>query len=354
MWSWPICPSDQTPHTGVIGQGQSGIALILAVVSVFLLTVAVFQTRAGVNLAEEIATGSAQEMQALYLARSGLALVSAALVEDDSQVDSYQDDWAAANNQGAVPIAEVGWAVGKVSDEEGKFNVLDLVNENGESDDYTDFAAQRLFDLLLELGLGESRTEEIVDSLIDWMDNDGTVTGSGAEDQYYGSLSNPYSCPNDLPVTVDELSLVKGIGAVLLYHGEDEVPPLIDFITVYGDKKPGDRFRRINLNTAPVPVIARLVPEMTLQLAEEIAASRDAEPFNSAAEIKEVPGFPDEMYNEKVAGFPDDISLAVLIDVSSSYFSARITGETTVASSRAYGVFQRKGESVELVYYKGF
>jgi type II secretory pathway component PulK len=312
-------------------QGQRGIALILAVVCVFLLTVAVFQTRAGVNLAEEIAISTAQEMQALYMARSGLAMVREALIEDDPQVDSYQDDWAAANELGAVPIAELGWAVGKVSDEEAKFNVLDLVNE--------------------EVGIPDSRADEIVDSLIDWMDFDGTVTGSGAEDPYYSSLGNPYSCPNDIPAGIDDLSLVKGIGPVLLYQGEDEVPPLIDIITVYGDKKPGDRFRRVNLNTATVGMIYTLSPEMDRQLAEEIAASRDAEPFKSAAEIKDVPGFPDEMYN---ADMGNNIKLADLIDVASGHFSARITGETTMASSRAYGIFQRNGESVKLVYYRGF
>ncbi len=351
MWCWRTSLNRQMDKKVRARQGQRGIALILAVVCVFLLTVAVFQTRAGVNLAEEIAISTAQEMQALYMARSGLAMVREALIEDDPQVDSYQDDWAAANELGAVPIAELGWAVGKVSDEEAKYNVLDLVNEDGESDDYTDFAAQRLFDLLIEVGIPDSRADEIVDSLIDWMDFDGTVTGSGAEDPYYRSLGNPYSCPNDIPEGIDDLSLVKGIGPVLLYQGEGEVPPLIDIITVYGDKKPGDRFRRINLNTATVEMIYTLSPEMDRQLAEEIAASRDAEPFKSAAEIKDVPGFPDEMYN---ADMGNNIKLADLIDVSSGHFSARITGETTMASSKAYGVFQRNGESVKLVYYRGF
>ncbi len=351
MWRWRTFPNRHVDESAQAGQGQRGIALIMAVVSVFLLTVAVLQTRAGVNLAEEIAISTAQEMQALYMARSGLAIVREALAEDDPQVDSYQDDWAAANEMGAVPIAEVGWAIGKVSDEEGKFNILDLVNDDGESDDYTDFAAQRLFELLLEIGVSDSRAEEIVDSLIDWMDFDGAVTGSGAEDLHYASLNNPYSCPNDLPVSIDELSLVKGIGPVLLYQGEGEVPPLIDFVTIYGDKKPGDRFRRTNLNTAPVGMILTLSPEMDRQLAEEIVASRDAEPFTSAAEIKDVPGFPDEMYN---ADMGNNIKLADLIDVSSGNFSARIIGETTRASSKAYGVFERKGESVELVYYRGF
>jgi hypothetical protein len=125
----------------------------------------------------------------------------------------------------------------------------------------------------------------------------------------------------------------------------------MDIITVYGDKKSGDRFRRSNLNTATVEMILTLSPEMDQQLAEEIVVSRDAEPFKSAAGIKDVPGFPDEMYNVDMG---NNIKLADLIDVSSGYFSARIIGETTMASSKTYGVFERKGESVKLVYYRGF
>lgn len=351
MRCWHTFLSERKSGPSVCGNGQRGIALIMAVVSVFLLTVAVLQTRAGVNLAEEIALGASHEMQALYMARSGLAIVHDALAEDNSDVDSYEDDWAAANDIGAVPIGEVGWAGGRVSDEEGKFNVLDLVNDDGESDDNTDFSADRLIDILIDIGLPDSRAEEITDSLIDWMDFDGAVTGAGAEDLYYASLDNPYSCPNDLPASIDDLSLVKGIGPVLLYQGEGDVPPLMDIISIYGDKKPGDRFRRINLNTAPMEVILSLSPSMDIDLAEEIVASRDGEPFGSAAEIKDVPGFPDEMYNEEIV---NNIKLADLIDVSSDHFSAQIVGETTMASSKVYGVFERKGSSVNLVYYRGF
>lgn len=350
--SWPTCPVEPAVHGAGNRQEQRGVALILAVVSVFLLTVAVFQTRAGVDLAEDIALGTGQEVQALYMARSGLAMVRAALVEDDPQVDSYQDDWAAANEMGALPIGEVGWAFGRVSDEVGKFNILDLVNDKRESDEYSDFKALRLIQLLLDIGIADERAEEIVDSLIDWMDDDDTVTGAGGEELYYASLDNPYSCPNDLPDSIDNLSLVKGIGPVLMYQGEGDVPPLIDFITLYGNK--AGKFRPVNINTAPVEVIASLVPDMDLGLAEEIVASRDEEPFNSAPEIKDVPGFPDEMYNEKIPGFPDDINLSVLITVKSGHFSARVIGETPMASSTAYGVFERSGESAELVYYRGF
>jgi len=320
--------------------------MLLAIMAVFLISVAVLQTRAGVNVAEEITVSSAQETQAFYLARSGLALVREALAEDDPDVDSYSDDWAAANELGAIPIADVGWAIGKVADEEGKFNVLDLVNQDGESDENTDMAALRLEDLLVLLGLDEPRAVEIVDSLIDWMDFDDSTTGSGAEDHYYSSLVPSYSCANAMPTSVEDLALVKGIGLVLLSRGEGEIPPLSDYITVHGKKKAGDKFRRININTAPLEVIEALSPEINLDLAEEIVAYRNEEPFKSAAEIKEVPGFPgDEFYSNE---------LAQLIDTSSDHFSARIIGETASASSRAYGVFSRQGETVSLVYYKGF
>jgi general secretion pathway protein K len=345
--SFSLISANEEQEKGLpLSGGQTGIAMILAIMAVFLLSVAVLQTRAGVDLAEEIAISSAQEIQAFYLARSGLALVREALADDDPEVDSYNDDWAAANDLGAIPIADVGWAIGKVEDEEGKFNVLDLVNQDGESDENTDMAALRLEDLLQILGLEESRAVEIVDSLIDWMDFDNSVTGSGAEEPYYSSLVPSYTCANEHPTSVDDLALIKGIGPVLLREGEGDVPPLLDYITVHGKKKAGDKFRRININTAPLQVIAALSPEIDLELAEEIVAYRDGEPFNSAAEVKDVPGFPGEEF------FSNE--LAFLIDTSSDHFSARVTGETSSASSRAYGVFSRQGKTVSLVYYKGF
>jgi len=327
-------------------RGEDGIALIMAIVAVFLLSVAVMATRSGVDLASDIAVSSARETQAGYLARSGLALVSAALADDETGVDSFDDDWAAANEMGAIPIADVGWAVGKVADEEGKLNILDLVNEDGESDEFTELAEIRLLDLLMIIGLPESRADEVVDSLVDWMDLDSSVTGYGAESSYYRSLSPGYGCPDTHAVTVDELALVKGIGPILLYRGEGDVPPLVDLITVHGNIKGGDHHRRVNINTAPVEVLMALSPEMDPQFAEEIVTSRVEEPFTSVTQIKQVPGYPgDEVYSN---------DLEPHMDVSSSHFSARITGETQAASSQAYGVFKRTGKTVKLVYYKGF
>jgi len=342
----PISHGEPPGPMGLTGPREKGVALILVIMAVFLLSVTVLNTKAGVDLAEEIAISAAQEMQAYYLARSGLALFREALAEDDNKVDSYEDDWALANKMGTIPIADVGWVIGSVADEEGKFNVLDLVNEDGETDEDTDASALRLEDLLETLGLPQSRAIEIVDSLIDWMDFDGSVTGSGAEDPYYSSLASPYDCANTKPTSMEDLSLVKGIGPVLLRSGEKDVPPLDKFLTVHGEKKGGDKYRRVNINTAPLEVIMALSLELDKRLAEEIIETRISEPFENPTQIKDVPGFPgDEFYSNE---------LAFLIDVASDHFSATITGETPSASSRAYGVFKRQGKEVDLVYYRGF
>ena len=144
------------------------------------------------------------------------------------------------------------------------------------------------------------------------------------------------------------MALVKGIGPELLYQGEGEVPPLIRFITVHGDLNPGDHYRRVNINTAPREVLMALDQQMNESFVEEVIAWRAEGAFENPTQIKDdVPGFPgdNDYYSEH---------LGPLIDVKSSHFSARITGETASASSQSYGVFKRTGNSVKLVYYKGF
>lgn len=332
------------PHPGE----ERGVALLMAIVAVLLLSVVVLDTRSGVNLFEDIAYNAAYELQTEYIARSGLALVQAALEKDDAKVDSFSDDWAAANSAGTIPIADIGWVSGKVEDEEGKLDINALVNNAGETDEETAKTAGRLWSLLTSLGISKERADEIVDSLTDWMDEDNIALENGAEDRYYSELPEPYSCPNERLRTVGELALVKGIGGALLNRGEGDIPPLRKFVTIYG-KRNG----KVNINTAPVEVLMSLTPKgmggvdyiIDRDLAEEIVSVRSDAPFQTTNELKErVADFHEDLYNQVLS----------LIDVNSSYFSAVITGETERSSSTAAGVFARQGEHVSLVYYRGF
>ncbi|MEE8319217.1 MAG: hypothetical protein V3R44_00850 [bacterium] len=95
---------------------ESGVALLMVLVAVLLMTVVVMDTRAGVDLFENIAVSSADELQTSYLARSGLSLGIKALEEDEVSYDSFNDDWAAANKMGAVPVGNLGWVTAKLQE----------------------------------------------------------------------------------------------------------------------------------------------------------------------------------------------------------------------------------------------
>jgi type II secretory pathway component PulK len=93
-----------------------------------------------------------------------------------------------------------------VTDESGKINInalMKLDNGNG----------QIAHDVLINL---PNMTEEIVNCILDWVDADDTPRSSGAENDYYSTLSPPYRCKNGPLDTPEELLLVKGITPPLL------------------------------------------------------------------------------------------------------------------------------------------
>ncbi len=117
----------------------------------------------------------------------------------------------------------------------------------------------------------------IVDSILDWKDPDDFHRLQGAESDYYQSLPNPYKAKNANFDTVEELILVKGVTAEILY-GNDQNPGLVDFLTVQA------KTNKINLNAATKSVLMAL-PGMTPEIAEAVAAYRQDKEIQNPQEI---------------------------------------------------------------------
>ena len=66
----------------------------------------------------------------------------------------------------------------------------------------------------------ENMTDELADCLLDYRDGDSDIRAEGAEQEYYDGLVHPYIIPNGPLATVEELLLVKGFSAPVVY-GED-------------------------------------------------------------------------------------------------------------------------------------
>jgi hypothetical protein len=64
-------------------------------------------------------------------------------------------------------------------------------------------------------------TESMADALLDWMDADSQPRPLGAETEFYATLETPYQPRNGVPLTIEELLLVRGMSRPLLF-GADE------------------------------------------------------------------------------------------------------------------------------------
>src|SRR5262249_10318162 len=87
-----------------------------------------------------------------------------------------------------------------VLDESGKINLNALMQ--------IDSSGQILHDMLMKL---PNMTEDIADSIVDWLDADDNSRPNGAEDSYYQTLNPSYRCKNGPLDSIEELLLVKGV-----------------------------------------------------------------------------------------------------------------------------------------------
>ncbi len=219
---------------------------------------------------------------------------------------------------------------------DGRLPINGLVASTGAGEEQGS-APEQLRDMLQRLLLSgrfaiedEGQARGIVDSLVDWLDSDDNESPYGAESSYYESLEKPYGAANTAVEFIDELLLVKGITAELLY-GNDEMSALAEYITVHGDG------RQININTAPVELLLALDERLGETEAELLEAFR-REPENEEL-------LADAAWYRTIAGWPGDIDLdrQLLTSRGSSY---RITSEAVYREARmtAEAVIRRENE----------
>ena len=234
---------------------QRGVALLVVLwIFIFLLVVA-FDFSASVREEATAAHRYSDETQGYYIALAGFERGVYEFLQQSTgreatgrealgtqkKADIFDGDWhEEALGGGAF---RVRWV-----DEGGKINI-------NRADEET---LRRVF---TNLGIEEPNKAILVDSIMDWRDPDDLHRASGAENDYYRSLTPPYTAKNGPFDTVEDLLWVRGMTAELFYG--------------YGDAQ-GDRAQntqraglreiftvdspidRVNLRTASADVIHAL------------------------------------------------------------------------------------------------
>jgi general secretion pathway protein K len=251
--------------------GERGFALVITLIISALLVALATEFIHEVYVETTLNRSFADAQQASLLADSGVTggtrLLQTLLA--GQEYSSLLDQWARPlelpDEKGTLSV--------KIAEEDGKINLNSLVFPNG--------TLTNSQPMLLRLFTSLKVPTDLCDAVIDWTDNNDSPRPGGAETSYYKSLQNPYEAKNAALETLDELRLIKGFD-------EKTVEKVAPFVTIYGDAAAGISSGKVNINTAPLEVLAAL-EGMNIDLARRVLEYRKTTPIKSG-EITRIPG----------------------------------------------------------------
>ena len=233
------------------GQEQ-GLALVLTLFVVALVTVLVLEYHFDASVEIDLATNYASDVQAYHLALAGVRFAQALLQQAPKDTNGPEDTWyklglvpacfspqqlldlATASLGDALPterrdaktaveprmadqrLEDMSQGAGcvslRITDENSKLPINALRPPNGDENQPPPPVWVSIFQKFFE---SFKIDPEVVDALIDWLDTGDNPRGTGgAERSYYQSLPVPYVPPNGPMRTPGELRLVKGLNDV--------------------------------------------------------------------------------------------------------------------------------------------
>jgi len=324
---------------GKIKTEQKGFVLVVVLCMVIMMSVLLlgfnYESRTNLRSVDDFR----KSQEALNCAKAGLNIAIAAAKDtpdihnDKSLVNLFSGEDTFAIEEGKCSII--------ISEESGKLNVNHLKNENGNLNRTRVEQLLRLIDLLNQKQAGRSDISYgLVPSIIDWTDSDDEIEclefikndNLGAESSYYNQLKPPYKCRNKSLETIEELLLVRGITPMILGR-------MRDYLTVYGDGK-------ININCAPKLILESLSENMDTTLAQLIIDRRKFKPFESIAELRDIPGMTDSLYLT--------INKVTTVEPTDRYYHVTSRGEIGSYNRTATAILRRNTEtkSIDMILYK--
>ena len=244
---------------------QRGVALITAMLVMALITTLTFSLEWDNSLDLRRTYVSMYREEAIQAAYGAESWVLTILRQDseDSSTDHLGELWA--SELPVLPLGGPGDSIqgeiyGQIEDLQGRFNINNLVNAQGEVDEPS---LEQFRRLLLALGL-DPRFAGIA---ADWIDADQDAGfPDGAEDSIYTGSTPPYRAANQLISSTSELAALEGMDKATF-----------DILAPHIAALPGRT--AINVNTATGPVLQSLDENLTVGDIEGLLAQREGTGF---------------------------------------------------------------------------
>jgi type II secretory pathway component PulK len=233
---------------------ERGFALIAVLLVLGLLGIVGAEFAYSMRLEASAVRAWKDSMGAAHLAEAGVEQAIREIAADSTYVALATDGLLTFYTGARLPLPRLprtrvrlgaGEFSYRITDEQARINV--------------NIAQQPVLDELLHcLGVDKIARDEIVDSILDWIDTNDDHRLNGAEsDDYYLKLPTPYRAHNKQLDSITELLQVKGVTEAL-FTGVDGKPGLADALSA---KSPGT----VNVNTAgPLVFCAMKVSEAVI------------------------------------------------------------------------------------------
>ena len=213
-----------------VSSRREGALLLIVLVTVVVLSLSAYTFTTLMQTEEEATRLTTLRLQTKYLADSGLDYTRMFLANTDATIRENGGRWNNEERFRGIQVAsevDGGGRIGYFSvvnydidsdglaagsrfglvDESSKINLNTLVF----SDALQEGIAHEILMTLPEM------TEEIADSILDWLDSDDEAREYGVETDYYQGLSPAYAAKNGPMDSLDELLLIPGVTPQLLF-----------------------------------------------------------------------------------------------------------------------------------------
>jgi general secretion pathway protein K len=279
---------------------QQGVALIIVMLIVAIVSVLATEMGSRLQLQVKRASNIKENNQAYWYAMGAEQYVRKSikqLMDEDGQVIHLQQPW---NQEFIYPI-DGGGIQAQLMDMQSCFNL----NALRESDTSKLTERKNAFERLLQhvdADIPSYNMEILSDSLVDWLDENNSPFGLGAEDSEYDSRQFPYIAANNYMVHKSELRLINGVQAPWLRE-------LLKLVCVL----PNHNLFKINVNTVSEENAAVISAATGLNLsdAKSLLSNRGSEGFET----------PDDFLNQpSIKALPLSAEQKDWFDVTTSHF----------------------------------
>lgn len=244
---------------------QRGVALLTALLIVALATIIATSAMWDFNLDQRRTAALLYSDQAVMYALGAEAWAGRILVEDaeDSQNDHPGEAWA--TDLPPLPI-DGGSVDGAIIDLQGRFNINNLVDDSGATDEDMVRQLERILEVLELDKRWAGLAADYLDSNVEPNFPD------GAEDSVYMGMTPPHRTPNSPVTSVTELMALPEMD-------RDTFALLSPHITALPRGTP------ININTATLAVLQSLLEDQSESGASDLIADRPEDGYESIADL---------------------------------------------------------------------